>query len=68
MNEQVFRPGDRVPCSGVFQVVHRDHREAHEATMAMGGTFPNCTVCGDGVRFQLVKKAADLKSDDDFLR
>lgn len=36
--------------------------------MAMGGTFPNCTVCGDGVRFQLVKKAADLKSDDDFLR
>jgi hypothetical protein len=36
--------------------------------MAVGGRFPNCTVCGDGVRFQLVKKAADLKSDDDFLR
>lgn len=35
--------------------------------MAVGGTFPSCTVCGSGVRFQLVKEAADLKSDNDFL-
>ena len=66
MNEQVFRPGDPVPCSGVFRVAHREHRAAHEATLAGGGTFPTCSVCGQDVSFRLVKEAADLKSDDDF--
>jgi hypothetical protein len=67
MSDHVFRPGDAVPCSGVFQVTHRDHREAHEATLAVGDSFPSCTVCGQQVRFRLVKKAADLKSDSDFV-
>lgn len=67
MNEEVFRPGDRVPCSGVFRVEHREHRESHEATLAVGGRFPRCSVCADGVQFRLVREAADLKSDDDFL-
>ena len=67
MKDEVFRPGDRVPCSGVFHVAHRNHRDAHEATLGAGGSFPPCAVCGDGVRFRLVKEAADLKSDTDFL-
>lgn len=66
MPENVYRPGDSVPQSGVYRVVHQDHRDDHEATLLDGGTFPRCTNCGDGVRFQLQRAAGRIQQDSDF--
>jgi CheY-like chemotaxis protein len=49
-----FKPGERVPDTGVYHVFHRRHRAAHESSLLQGEVFPNCNKCGDHVRFQLV--------------
>jgi len=49
-----FAPGDLVRNSGVYEVVHSDHRPRHESTLLAGTRFPACKVCGPEVRFQLV--------------
>ena len=66
MPENVYSPGDSVPQSGVYRVVHQDHRDDHEATLLDGGIFPRCTNCGDGVRFHLQRAAARIQKDADF--
>ena len=65
MHNEQFRPGDRVPCSGVYQVSHHEHRSPHEATLAEGGVFPACSICGPQTTFRLLKPAAEAKSDKD---
>jgi len=66
MRDQSYKPGQKVPKSGVYVVEHRDHRAEHEATMVAGGVFPGCSVCGDSVRFRLLKAASMIESDADF--
>ena len=61
-----YRPGDSVPQSGVYRVVHEKHRDDHEATLLDGGQFPRCTHCGNGVTFFLQKAAARIQRDRDF--
>jgi hypothetical protein len=56
MAEQWFRPGEQVPASGVFVVVHIDHRPEHEVILLSSQTFPACSVCGDQVRFRVVRE------------
>lgn len=65
MAEQVYRPLQAVPISGVYRVEHNGHRQAHEATLLQGETFPACGVCGDQVRFLLKHHAHDIRSDSD---
>lgn len=62
-----FKPGEKVPSSGVYRVFHKDHRDEHEATMREGEQFPNCTVCDQGVRFRLVQSARVIEGDKDFV-
>lgn len=62
-----FKPGERVPNSGVYRVLHQGHREEHEATLREGEQFPTCTVCEQGVRFRLVQSAKLIDSDRDFV-
>ncbi len=64
--EQVFRPGEVVPESGVYTVVHDGHRERHPATIFQGGRFPQCARCGNAVRFVLSRPAALISEDADF--
>ena len=66
MPESVYRPGDPVPQSGVYRVVHEEHRQEHEATLLDGGQFPRCTHCGDKVRFHLQRAASRIQNDTDF--
>ena len=66
MSEKEYRPGDPVPQTGVYRVVHDGHRTEHEATLLNGGQFPHCTRCGDKVRFFLVRAAAPIQGDRDF--
>jgi hypothetical protein len=64
--EQVFKPGDEVPVSGVYTVRHNLHRETHSATIFKGERFPACTRCGAAVRFVLFRRAATIADDSDF--
>ena len=68
MAEQEYRPGDKVSRSGIFLVTHSGHRDSHEAVILGGGTFPACKVCGEHVRYCLVRNAAPLDGDSDFDR
>ena len=66
MAEIEFKPGERIPDSGVYLVVHQEHRSDHEATLVIGKPFPHCARCGTGVRFRLLRIASSIDGDPDF--
>lgn len=66
MAEKEFRPGEQIPDSGVYLVVHREHRPTHEATLVAGKPFPPCARCGKVVRFRLLRNASSIEMDADF--
>lgn len=66
MAEQVYRPGDSVPESGLYLVAHGSHRPDHEATLFQGEQFPACAQCEQQVRFRLLRGAIPISSDSDF--
>lgn len=66
MSEKEFRPGERIADSGVYLVVHREHRPTHEATLIAENAFPECAHCGADVRFRLLRNASSIETDPDF--
>ena len=63
----LFRPGDAVPESGIYEVLHdADHRQAHDAVMILGNQFPSCETCNERVRFRIVRTAPYIFQDEDF--
>ena len=62
----LFKPGDSVPQSGIYEAIHRAHRESHHVTAAGGGIFPECNICNGDVRFRLVRHATPIEADEDF--
>lgn len=66
-DRRIFRPGDTVRQSGIYEVIHeRDHRAAHEAVMVSGDLFPTCDFCADKVRFRISRAATYIFHDQDF--
>jgi hypothetical protein len=62
-----FKPGDTVPHSGIYKVVHdTNHSANHEVTCVYGKKFPPCNHCGHRVRFVLVRAAIHIDSHSDF--
>lgn len=68
MAEQVYKPGEQAPESGVYQVIHNGHRTDHYVTLFRGDQFPACARCTDRVRFHLDRTAAPIAEDTDFAR
>jgi hypothetical protein len=66
MAEQVFKPGESVPQSGLYLVKHAHHRADHEATLFQGEQFPACAQCEAAVRFKLLRGATPIGNDSDF--
>ncbi len=66
MSEEVFRPGEAVSQPGIYQVTHYQHRMPHEAVIKDGTRVPGCRVCGDQVRFRMVRSASPIELDRDF--
>jgi hypothetical protein len=64
--EQLFKPGEEAPESGVYTVRHQRHRVNHSATVFRGERFPACSQCGTAVRFALTRRAARILEDSDF--
>lgn len=55
MRDRNYRPGDRVPESGIYRVEHGPHRLMHMATLGGNTRFPLCRQCGRSVRFSLIR-------------
>jgi hypothetical protein len=58
--EKPFRCGEKIPESGIYRVVHRNHRLPHEVTLLRDQLFPRCAKCEDSVYFELVRSAPDI--------
>jgi hypothetical protein len=61
-----FKPGDEVPHSGIYTVIHdTNHRSPHDVTCVYGRRFPPCRGCNHP-RFRLKYAAIHIDSHDDF--
>jgi hypothetical protein len=66
-NGEMFRSGDAVKESGIYEVLHdREHRAAHDVVMLAGDAFPPCETCEQKVRFRLLRTAPYIFQDADF--
>jgi hypothetical protein len=57
---QLYKSSESIPVSGIYQVIHAQHRLPHEVTLIDGQIFPPCAQCHEEVRFQLVRELPDL--------
>ena len=64
-----YKPGDLVPASGIYKVVHDYvHHQVHEVTCVMGEHFPPCNHCGHHPRFTPVRMAHHVHNHAHFAR
>jgi uncharacterized protein len=62
-----FKPGDTVPTSGIYDVIHDkldgdDHANPHQVTAIAGMVFPPCRGCNGWVRFRLHQAAEHVET------
>jgi hypothetical protein len=50
-----FNTGEIIPQSGIYQVIHIEHRLPHEVTLLRSNPFPTCAQCGNSVTFKLLR-------------
>jgi hypothetical protein len=63
----VFKPGQKVPQSGIYDVIHDpQHTQKHQVTCVHGEPFPPCNHCGQHVRFRLAIAAIHVKNHEHF--
>lgn len=56
------KPGEAVPVSGIYNVMHDQvHLAQHQITAVRGEHFPPCRGCGHGVRYALAQAALHLR-------
>jgi hypothetical protein len=55
-----FRCGEKILESGIYRVVHSNHRLPHEVTLLRDQLFPRCSRCEDSVYFELLRSAPDV--------
>src|SRR5436190_21161148 len=48
-NKKTYRAGQQVPQTGLYRVVHYQHRLPHNSVMRKGDAFPLCNKCGGRV-------------------
>jgi hypothetical protein len=63
----IYKPGDKVPKSGIYNVIHDvEHTEHHQVTCVIGETFPPCNHCGQHPRFTLSVAAHHIRNHEFF--
>lgn len=55
-----YKSAETIPESGIYRVIHAQHRLPHEVTLIAGQTFPPCAKCRDEVRFELARELPSL--------
>lgn len=63
-----FRPGDKVPKTGIYTATHYQHRLPHEVFAVEGEKFPSCRRCGERASFHLTHPAVHIETDQDFAK
>lgn len=58
--EKLYKSSEPIPESGIYRVLHAQHRLPHEVTLIEGQTFPPCAKCRAEVRFELVRLLPEL--------
>jgi hypothetical protein len=66
--DRTFTTGERIPESGIYRVVHRQHRLPHVVTLLKNETFPRCVKCGNLVEFELVLAAEHYRDGEATVR
>ncbi len=66
-SQDTFKPGDKVPASGIYEVIHDrldgdDHALPHQITAIAGTLFPPCRVCREWVGFRLHRAAERVET------
>jgi hypothetical protein len=65
MANEIYKPGDKVPASGIYKVIHdKNHAQEHEVTAVFGEPFPPCNGCGANPRFTLVRAAHHINNHE----
>ena len=59
-----YNTGWRIPRSGIYRVLHSEHRLPHDVTLLDGEYFPRCAQCGNDVQFELLRAAPGIKDGD----
>ena len=54
-----------VPISGLYSVIHQNHRPDHDVLAIRGDEFPSCRVCKEEVRFVLSRMIPHITHDFD---
>jgi hypothetical protein len=68
MSPRILKPGDPVPESGIYKLLHRDcPSRISEMILVAGDTIPPCRHCGTKLRLQLAHAAPHIYDDRDFL-
>jgi hypothetical protein len=67
LGETTYRVRQRVRQTGLYRVIHYQHRMRHEAMMRQGERFPACNKYGSRVAFRLSSTAEPVISDRDFM-
>lgn len=63
----VFKPGDKIPASGIYRVLHDNHHtQEHDVTCVFGKHFPPCGDCGRHPRFTLRVAAVHIENHELF--
>ena len=62
---RTLKPGDNVLTSGVFRVIHRQHREPHDVIAIRGEELPPCRSCAGNVRYELIQTLSHVTEDWD---
>jgi hypothetical protein len=57
---KVFKCGQRIPASGIYRVIHAQHRLPQEVKLVKGEVFPRCMECGEVVRFRMVRLLTEV--------
>lgn len=62
-----YKPGEKVPISGIYLVQHcSSHIATHEVTCVEGEPFPPCRNCGVHPKFSLVMAALHINQHSFF--
>lgn len=59
----IFHSRDPVMATGVYRVIHSQHRLPPEVSLIQGHTFPGCSKCRVSVRFEFLRS---IKPRSDF--
>ena len=61
-----FRTGAAIPTTGIYKVIHAQHRLPHEVTLLENEAFPICSKCGTAVEFELIRAASHIDPHSGF--